>query len=161
MTRRQAATLVMQLLLVAIGIASIAGFFIEKSKAKSEAEKVHTAATAAGAGRWIWYVDEDRMEWDDEMFAIFGHARSRLTPTYDGFLATVHPDEADRVDAQIRAAVKANGSYRAVFRVRCANGKVVRVRAAGGMSERGHYMTGICLRADIEEFDCCLPLPAK
>ena len=159
MTRRQAATLVMQLLLVAIGIASFAGFFIEKSKAKSEAEKVHTAVHAAGAGRWIWWVHDNRLEWDDDMFVIYGRSRERFTPTFDGFLATVHPDEVDRVSAQVRAAARANGSYRGVFRVMCENGKVVKVRASGGMSADGRYMTGICLRADIEDFDCCLPLP--
>ncbi|GDX11838.1 hypothetical protein LBMAG57_36100 [Verrucomicrobiota bacterium] len=149
----------MQVLLVAIGIASIAGFFYEKSKAKTETEKVHTAVHAAGAGRWIWYMDEDRLEWDDEMFVIWGRQRAAFTPTYAGFLATVHPDDVDRVDAQVQATVKAKGSYRAVFRIVCANGKVVKVRAAGGTSAGGRYMTGICLRADIEEFDCCLPLP--
>jgi PAS domain S-box-containing protein len=58
---------------------------------RSEARLVQ-AQELAQAGSWEWDVASGAVTWSDEAFRIFGFAPGGCTPSYDQYLACVHPD---------------------------------------------------------------------
>ncbi len=90
------------------------------------------AQRIAKIGSWEWDVDEDRVSWSDELYRIYGLDRSDLTPTYDGFLARIHPDDRDHVAQSVGSALVAGDSFEFDARVLRTNGEIAWI--GGGAS---------------------------
>jgi PAS domain S-box-containing protein len=68
--------------------------------ALSEARLVQ-AQELAQAGSWEWDVLSGAVTWSDELFRIFGFAPGGCTPSYEHYLACVHPDYRPLTEAWI------------------------------------------------------------
>jgi PAS domain S-box-containing protein len=51
----------------------------------------------AHLGIWEWDVNEPTATWSDELYRIYGLSPDTYTPTYENYLAMVHPDDRQRV----------------------------------------------------------------
>lgn len=51
----------------------------------------------AHLGIWEWDVSEPTATWSDELYRIYGLSPDTYTPTYENYLAMVHPDDRQRV----------------------------------------------------------------
>ncbi|MCB9123751.1 MAG: PAS domain-containing protein [Caldilineaceae bacterium] len=72
----------------------------------------------ARLGSWTWHLAEDRMEWSDTLYAIFGLDRA----TFEGNLAdvvaqAVHPDDRAAIDASYRAMIEEGTAHSLEYRV--------------------------------------------
>jgi PAS domain S-box-containing protein len=63
---------------------------------RSEQLMVDTQGVAH-LGTWEWDIREPTAEWSDELYQIYGLTRAHYTPSYDAYLAMVHPDDRQRV----------------------------------------------------------------
>jgi len=61
-------------------------------------------------GNWVWDLRDNRMEWSDEIFRIFGRSRSDFEPSFAGLLNCIHPDDRAAVEAAVEEGVKKGGS---------------------------------------------------
>ncbi|PRY13021.1 PAS domain S-box-containing protein [Kineococcus rhizosphaerae] len=75
------------------------------------------AAHAAGIGSFTWDVGDDVLVWDGPLLEVFGYDETTFSGTIDAFSARLHPDDAEPVDAALRAAIGRLGEYAADFRV--------------------------------------------
>jgi PAS domain S-box-containing protein len=96
-------------------------------------ERERLAATAAGIGTWLWYVADQRLEWSEETYRLFGIPAG--TPlTFENFIGAVHADDRRRVEAELARALAAS-DLTSEYRVVLADG-TVRWLAATGTVER-------------------------
>lgn len=51
----------------------------------------------AHLGTWEWDISEPVATWSDELYRIYGLTREIYTPSYENYLAMVHPDDRERV----------------------------------------------------------------
>lgn len=51
----------------------------------------------AHLGTWDWDISEPTAVWSDELYRIYGMTREQYTPSYEAYLAMVHPDDRQRV----------------------------------------------------------------
>ncbi len=113
-------------------------------KALNDALKTSNAAQRiAGVGSWEWTVATGGLVWSDEFYRIYGQNPETFTPTYEGFLGTVHPDDRERVKEAVGQAVRGEKRYHVEHRI---------VRPDGGeryIEERGEVErdeTGVPVR---------------
>jgi PAS domain S-box-containing protein len=55
-------------------------------------------------GRWEWDIPNNRVEWTDSLFRLYGLEPGETEPSYAEFLARVHPDDRDAVDERNKKA---------------------------------------------------------
>ena len=48
-------------------------------------------------GCWSWDIRSGRLDWSDELYRIFGLDRERQSPSEDGFMAGLHPEDRARI----------------------------------------------------------------
>jgi PAS domain S-box-containing protein len=96
-------------------------------------QRLRLAIEATQLGTWDFHPQSGRLEWSERCKEFFG-----LPPdaevTIEVFLASVHPEERERVDAAVKAALDpaSNGSYDIEYRTTGASAGVERwVRATG------------------------------
>ncbi|MCW9005083.1 MAG: PAS domain-containing protein, partial [Gammaproteobacteria bacterium] len=63
----------------------------ESEQRLTEAQKI------AGIGNWSWEVTSGNIYWSDEIYRIFGYQPDEFEPTYEKFIAHVHPDDLEQI----------------------------------------------------------------
>jgi PAS domain S-box-containing protein len=105
-----------------------------EDKLRASEQRLLEAQAVAHVGSWDWDIHSDTVWWSDELCRIYGEEPG-LTPSYEGFLQRVHPDDREAVRAVISRVystgepfafehriVRPDGSRR----VLAASGRVVR-----------------------------------
>ncbi len=73
---------------------------------KNEAS-LKKAQQVAHLGSWSWYIQEDRLEWSDEMFSIFGMSKESFTGKLDDVINhLIHPEDRAAVEEFHHSAIK-------------------------------------------------------
>jgi diguanylate cyclase (GGDEF)-like protein/PAS domain S-box-containing protein len=89
-----------------------------------------TLATHAGKfGVWDWDVVEDKLVWDDQMYAIYGLQREDFAGAYQAWASTVLPDDLAKANAEVQAALKGEREFSTQFRVRWPDGSIHYLRS--------------------------------
>ncbi len=94
------------------------------------------ALDASRAGTWSWDVGTNTSEWDARYHELYGFAPDE-PPSFEGWLARIHPEDRDAVRARVTAllAPGADSAWNEEFRV-LHPGKGVRWMAGVGSIER-------------------------
>src|SRR5262249_27223098 len=69
------------------------------------------AQAVAHIGVWEWEVGQPTVTWSPELYRIYGVTPDEYTPTFEGYMARVHPCDRDGVRAAIEAAVVHQTSF--------------------------------------------------
>lgn len=95
----------------------------ENALQKSEA-RLRLGYDTAGMGTWDWDLTTDRLYWSDRQFELFCLPKPQGEMTIDLALATIHPDDLERVTTSNARAITENVPFREEFRVFDENGEV-------------------------------------
>ncbi|MDH5445503.1 MAG: PAS domain-containing protein [Gammaproteobacteria bacterium] len=80
---------------------------------KESAKQLNVAQAIAHVGHWSWDVATGKLFWSDEIYRIFGHNPGEFEPTYEKFIATLHPDDVERIKQSEKEAF-ANGKAHSI-----------------------------------------------
>jgi hypothetical protein len=89
------------------------------------------AQRAAHLGSWSWEIQEDTLEWTDELYRILGLARFQTDLTYQGYLDQVHPEDRDAVNTLVLGCLAGQPEFSYEARMIRPNGQVVWIHAQG------------------------------
>jgi PAS domain S-box-containing protein len=120
-----------------------------ETKLRREHRRLQEAQALAHLGSWDWDIDGGAVQWSEEQFRIFGHEPRAAVVTDDTVLASLHPDDHDRVLAAVNDSLVKNTVYDLEYRIVRPNGEIRTVHGRGEVSrdDTGHpiRMTGTCL----------------
>lgn len=94
-------------------------------------ERLTLAARAGRLGVWDWDIKADVLMWDDGMYELYGVRKEDFKGAYEAWAKTMHPDDKDRCEKELRAALQGGSRYESEFRVRLPGGEVRYIRAEG------------------------------
>src|SRR5690349_2295990 len=73
--------------------------------------QLETAEAIAHIGSWEWTLATGSVRWSDELYRIYGLEPGSAPITLDFFLSRIHPDERDRIQRAIQAALASPGRF--------------------------------------------------
>ena len=83
------------------------------------------AQRLANLGSWVRNLETNEIVWSDQLYEIFGvQPGEEKSGTFDGYLTRIHPDDRERVRAQVQAAIKAGRGFRGERRIVRPNGEI-------------------------------------
>ncbi|MFB9151405.1 PAS domain S-box protein [Roseovarius ramblicola] len=88
---------------------------------------------------WRFDVDRQRLEWTDDLFALFGLPLDTEAPTFDAYVAMVHPEDRDAMIANFEAFMASpDQEFAFAHRIVRPDGQVIYLKgAAERMFENG------------------------
>jgi len=105
----------------------------ERKQAEEELKKISTrfalAALAGGVGVWDFDIVNNVLEWDDQMFALYGIKKQDFTGVYEAWQAALHPDDKAQGNAEIQMAIRGEKEFDTGFRVIWPDGTIHYIRA--------------------------------
>jgi PAS domain S-box-containing protein len=98
----------LELLQMAGVIGSQIGQFIERTQGEERLRQSEARFTEAQRiahiGSWEWNIATDTIVWSEELLRLYGVTAEEFRGNYDAYLEIVHPDDRERVDADVQAA---------------------------------------------------------
>jgi len=94
----------------------------EEALKKSE-KRLKAAQHIGRMGDWDWDVATDGLHWSDEIYNILGVSRQSFVPTYEAFLAIVHPDDRKMVSEAVSRSLAERTPYDLDHRIVLADGE--------------------------------------
>lgn len=89
-------------------------------------ERLGLALEGAGMGTWDFEIDSGRVEWSDTFSRLLGYVPGSPPPSREAWESRVHPEDRDRVRAEVERAKKAGGRYQVEYRILRADTNEVR-----------------------------------
>ncbi|MBD2337913.1 response regulator [Calothrix sp. FACHB-156] len=80
-------------------------------------QRLQLALKAARMGTWDWNILTGEIKWSDNLAALFGLQVGEFDGSLAMFFSRVHPDDRDRVQEAINAAITTGADYNIEFRV--------------------------------------------
>lgn len=95
---------------------------ISERKRSEEERKILTdrIALATRAGRiavWDWNLRTGFLTWDERMWELYGFPPRSRECKYELWRSGVHPEDVERVETEIKAAVEGRGEFSSEFRI--------------------------------------------
>jgi PAS domain S-box-containing protein len=77
-----------------------------ENEMKRSRERLAQAQRLAHLGSWEWDVARNQVTWTDELYVIYGVDPGSHVPSYESFLASVHPDDREHTGNVLRMAMQ-------------------------------------------------------
>jgi PAS domain S-box-containing protein len=89
------------------------------------------AQKLARIGSWEWDIPQNVVWWSDELYRVYGLEPRSIVPSYEEFLAYVHPNDRESVDERNRRAFADHEPFEDVKRVVRADSREILMRTQG------------------------------
>jgi len=104
----------------------------ERTQALREAVTRLDEAQAVGQfGNWEWDIRSGKLHWSDEIYRLFGLEPQSIEPTYEAFLAAIHPEDRERLKDTVQQALTDERPYDIEHRIVHPDGSIHVVRERG------------------------------
>ena len=88
-----------------------------ENKIRQTSARLSLATRAGGVGIWDWDLVEDKMIWDDQMFALYGFPGRNFEAAYESWLSSLHADEVALRKKEIEMALSGEKDFDTEFTV--------------------------------------------
>ncbi len=95
-------------------------------------ELYRLAAEQANSGVWYWNIQENKLEWDDVMYKLFGISKDDFSGAYEAWEKSLHPDDKEQTVQALNESIEQRKPFDSLFRVvHPKTGVVSHIRAKG------------------------------
>ncbi|MGE3149838.1 MAG: MASE1 domain-containing protein, partial [Pseudorhodoplanes sp.] len=99
-------------------------------------------------GSWVWEIGPGTLSWSEQLFDIYGVDPAHFSGTFEDFVKALHPDDRERVQAEITRALRHGEPFQIEERIVRPDGKIRHLQSSGEVIKdaQGHAvrMVGIC-----------------
>lgn len=122
---------------ICIGTIAVFENITEKEQAELELEKsdlaFRKAQQTAHVGSWTWYIQDDQLEWSNEMYCIFGVSQDTFSGKLsEVMMSSIHPDDLPEVEASNKSVIEKGEHYPVEYRIITTDGSLRYVYAEAG-----------------------------
>ncbi|WP_310485259.1 PAS domain S-box protein [Chamaesiphon sp. VAR_48_metabat_403] len=104
----------------------------DRHHAQSYSQRLSTALQVAKVGAWEWNIHTNKIFWTPEFEALFDYDPGTTAQTYAEWLARIHPDDRQRVETILKAAINRQvPEYRCEYRIVVRDGQIRWIDAIG------------------------------
>ncbi len=102
----------------------------ENALQESEAA-LREAQAISQIGNFIWNATTGKVKWSDELFRLYGHKSGQFEPTFDTYVAAIHPEDQQRIIDGLQKAMADHSRFDHQYRIALPDGNNRWVRARG------------------------------
>lgn len=106
---------------------------LQPQSSVAERERFQRSQYFARIGTWDWDIDTDRLYWSEAIYAMFGYQIGEVTPSYQLFCDSVHPDDREKVRAGELRCIETGENHDEEYRVIWPDGSIHWLRETGNV----------------------------
>ncbi len=139
---------------VVLGIGTdITAYYQMMTSLRDSNQRLSLALRVARAGVWDWDIPTDQLTWSEENFELLGYTADRCEASYANWLAAIHPDDRERVNAMFLQTLADRSNLELEVRVRWPDGTIHWLRNIGQFTydDQGNPTRLIGIQIDVTE----------
>ena len=102
-----------------------------ETKLRESEGRLREAQAISQIGNFHWDSRTHRVTWSDELFRIYGRVPGAFEPSFDSYIAVIHPDDRERVLSSLQTAMGTKSAFDHQYRVSRADSEICWIRARG------------------------------
>jgi len=119
---------------------------------RSSESELKKAQQYGNIGNWIWHIQENRLDWSEQMFSIFGIHRDTFTGELASVIAnSIHPDDRAEVERSNESVAKLGKPVPLEYRIIRPDGVIRTVWAEAGELEKDEDGKPVLLRGIVKD----------
>ncbi|MYN09278.1 PAS domain-containing sensor histidine kinase [Pseudoduganella aquatica] len=92
-------------------------------------QRLQIATRAAAIGIWDWDIQSGAVEWDDQMYRLFGVERAQVESPMQLWMDMLHPEDKERIGAALQRTLDSDDQFDREFRLVWPDGTVRHIQA--------------------------------
>ena len=104
---------------------------LARSENNMTSEKLQLALDSSAMGVWVWNIQTNDLEWDDQMYRLYGITSETFSGNYEAWTNGLHPDDREEAERIINKAVEGELPFDTKFRVVWPDGTVRHIHGQG------------------------------
>ncbi|MCW5313301.1 AAA family ATPase [Nostoc sp. KVJ3] len=112
-------------------------------------EQLNLALKSGKIGVWSWDIANDRFDWDEQVYQLFGLTPETFVPTSKAILARLHPDDSPLLAQSLSQAINEGVEHNLEYRIIWDDGSIrylaCRGKAFFNEADKATYMSGVVL----------------
>ncbi len=118
-----------------------------------QTEKLNKAQAIAKLGSWRLDIQNNHLEWSDEIFSIFEIDKNKFEASYEYFINTIHPEDRDMVNNAYAKSIIDKKPYEITHRLVSPEGKIkwVHEKCDTSFDKNGEALVSIGTIQDITD----------
>jgi PAS domain S-box-containing protein len=104
---------------------------LTEEKIRELNERISTATRASQVGIWDWDIKNNILDWDDQMYKLYGIKKEDFPKAYEAWLQGVHSDDREYSDLISQQAIRGEKAYNTEFRVVWPDRSIHWIKASG------------------------------
>ncbi|HEY9908227.1 MAG TPA: ATP-binding protein, partial [Thermosynechococcaceae cyanobacterium] len=113
-------------------------------------ERLNLALQSGKIGTWSWDILSNRVDWDEQVYQLFGVTPETFGATLESVLTCLHPDDVERHNQSVERAITEGIEHNLEFRVIWQDGSIHHLAARGRAVFNG---AGVAVRMAGTVFD--------
>jgi PAS domain S-box-containing protein len=91
--------------------------------------RLQLATESAGIGVWEYEIQENRLVWDTQMFALYDYTPENFPGAYEAWSQRLHPEDKVRAEQDLQQAIEGHCKFDTEFRLVLPNGSIRHIKA--------------------------------
>ena len=122
-------------------------------KIAEHSKRMALATDSAGIGIWEYDINTNELTWDDWMFKLYGISPGYFSGAYDTWERGLHPDDKERAEQELHAAIEQHVNFDTQFRIVWPDGQIKHLKAGAVVNydEHNNPTTMIGVNYDVTE----------
>ena len=114
-------------------------------------QRLDVATKSGGIGVWDFYIPENKLVWDAQMYQLYGYTIEDFPAAYEAWNSRLHPEDKANAEAALQAAIEGRSQFDTEFRVVLPNMAIRHIKAAAIVlrDEQGTAVRMIGINYDI------------
>ena len=124
-----------------------------EAELRQTAERLALATKVGGIGVWDWWVQDDRLIWDEHMYEIYGIQPDVFGSDFHSWRNALHPEDRELAESILKLALEGHDEFQKQFRIIRPDGTVRHIDDVGKFlrDERGELIRVLGVNIDITE----------
>ena len=80
-------------------------------------QRLDLATKSGNIGVWDYYIPENKLVWDRQMYDIYGYTAENFPGEYEAWTNRLHPEDRPYAEALLQAAIAGKGEFNSEFRL--------------------------------------------
>jgi PAS domain S-box-containing protein len=120
---------------------------------RASQQRLELATRAASLGVWDWDVERDELEWDDEMYRLYGLRREDFGGAYQAWARMLTGAQGDATRREVEAVLRGEREFATEFAIRRPDGsrRIIKAEATTIRDEAGRAVRMVGVNVDVTE----------
>jgi len=93
-------------------------------------QRLDLATKSGGIGVWDYYIHENKMVWDKQMYELYGYTIENFPGAYEAWTSRLHPEDKPQAEAALQAAIQGRSQFDMEFRLVLPNRVIRHIKAS-------------------------------